>query len=216
MSDPTVKTIQLTGGVTTEMGGGTRRKGGNKNKAKTYKIERSEGGGSTSPGTLVQLSASSIPGKVGTPEPVGLNSRLTAVGAPASPVQIAGKRHAAAAANATTNAIKPPTDSTTPVKVVLAAAKKKGRVILAAAKPVASAPSTKKVSHSKKVHMTISSLTRKIHKAKAIRKTATESSIEKIKKVLHSANLIKEGSKAPEAMLRQMYADYMTLKGRAL
>jgi hypothetical protein len=59
-------------------------------------------------------------------------------------------------------------------------------------------------------------LSRKIHKAKAIRKNATESSLEEIKKILNKAGLIKEDSKAPEAMLRQMYADYMTLKGRAL
>jgi hypothetical protein len=194
-----------------EMGGITRKKGGSgKNKAKTYKIDRSEGGGSTSPGTIVQLTASSIPGKNGAPEPVGLNSRLTAAGAP---LQIAGKRQATSAT--TSSKATASTAAATPVKVVLAAAKKKGRVILAAAKPTTQS-STRKVSHSKKVRMTISSLSRKIHKAKAIRKTATESSIEQIKKVLRSANLIKADSKAPEPMLRQMYADYMTLKGRAL
>ena len=211
MSDSTIKTIQLTGGVSMEMGGVTRKKGGGgKNKTKTYKIDRSEGGGSTSPGTLVQLTASSLPGKNGAPEPVGLNSRLTAAGAP---LQIAGKRQSSSASTSTKAATA--SAASTPVKVVLAAAKKKGRVILAAAKP-STQSSTRKASHSKKVRMTLSSLSRKIHKAKAIRKTATESTIEQIKKVLRSANLIKEGSKAPEPMLRQMYADYMTLKGRAL
>ena len=210
MSDSTIKTIQLTGGVSMEMGGVTRKKGGGgKNKAKTYKIDRSEGGGSTSPGTIVQLTASSLPGKNGAPEPVGLNSRLTAAGAP---LQMAGKRQSSSASTSTKAAT---TAASTPVKVVLAAAKKKGRVILAAAKP-STQSSTRKASQSKKVRMTISSLSRKIHKAKAIRKTATESTIEQIKKVLRSANLIKENSKAPEPMLRQMYADYMTLKGRAL
>jgi hypothetical protein len=213
MSDSTIKTIQLTGGVSMEMGGVTRKKGGGgKNKTKTYKIDRSEGGGSTSPGTLVQLTASSLPGKNGAPEPVGLNSRLTAAGAP---LQIAGKRQSSSASTSTKAATASATAASTPVKVVLAAAKKKGRVILAAAKP-STQSSTRKASHSKKVRMTLSSLSRKIHKAKAIRKTATESTIEQIKKVLRSANLIKEGSKAPEPMLRQMYADYMTLKGRAL
>jgi hypothetical protein len=143
------------------------------------------------------------------PEPVGVDSRLTAVGAP---VQAAGKRLAKPEA-------KPEAKSeaaATPMKVVLAAAKKKGRVILAAAKPVTPAGKTRKVSKSKKVRVTISSLSRKIHKAKAIRKTATDSTLEEVKKVLSKAGLIKEDSKAPEAMLRQMYADYMTLKGRAL
>jgi len=206
MSDPTIKNIQLTGGVSTEMGN-TRRKGVTKGGNKTFKIDRS-GGGSTSPGTLTQLSASSLPGSPGVPEPVGVDSRLTAVGAP---VQAAGKR-----------LVKPEpkpqakSEAATPVKVVLAEAKKRGRVILAAAKPVAPPSKTRKISKSKKVRVTISSLSRKIHKAKAIRKTATDSTLEEVKKVLSKAGLIKEDSKAPEPMLRQMYADYMTLKGRAL
>lgn len=184
MSDSTIKNIQLTGGVSTEMG---KRK---KSKSKTYKIDR-DGGGSTSPGTITQLTASSLPGS--TTDPVGINRPLTAAGAP---LQIAGKKE------------------DTPVKVVLAAAKKKGRVILA--KPTVAPGKTRKTSHTKKVRVTISSLTRKIHKAKAIRKSASESTMEEIKKTLRQASLIKEGSKAPDSILRQMYADYMTLKGRAL
>jgi len=105
-----------------------------------------------------------------------------------------------------------------PVKVVLAAPKKKGHVILAAAKQpgTAAAGKTRKVMRSKKVRMTISCLGKKIHKAKEIRKAATESTLDEVKRTLNKANLIKKDSKAPETMLRQMYADYMTLKGRAL
>jgi hypothetical protein len=108
-----------------------------------------------------------------------------------------------------------------PVKVVLAAPKKKGHVILAAAKQpgaaaAAAAGKTRKVMRSKKVRMTISCLGKKIHKAKEIRKAATESTLDEVKRTLNKANLIKKDSKAPETMLRQMYADYMTLKGRAL
>jgi hypothetical protein len=107
------------------------------------------------------------------------------------------------------------------VKVVLAAPKKKGHVILAAAKQpgtaaAAAAGKTRKVMRSKKVRMTISCLGKKIHKAKEIRKAATESTLDEVKRTLNKANLIKKDSKAPETMLRQMYADYMTLKGRAL
>ena len=204
MSDPTIKNIQLTGGVSTEMGSSRKKGKGGANK--TFKLDR--GGGSTSPGTLVQLTASSLPGSPGVPKPVGVDSPLTAAGAP---LQTAGKR-------STKPESKPEakSEAATPVKVVLAAAKKKGRVILAAAKPATPAGKTRKVSKSKKVRVTISSLSRKIHKAKAIRKTATESTLEEVKKVLSKAGLIKEDSKAPEPMLRQMYADYMTLKGRAL
>jgi hypothetical protein len=188
--DPNIKNIQ----VTPPMGadGKTRKRGG-KSQRKTLKIGQ-EGAGSTSPGTMVQLAASSVPGQPRAPEPVGVNSPLTAVGAP---VQAAGKKD-------------------TPMKVVLAAAKKKKEVILAAAKPKVGDATTRKVSKTKKVRVTISNLGKKIHKAKAIRKAATDTGIEEIKKELQKAALIKSGSKAPDAMLRQLYADFMMLKGRAL
>ncbi len=179
------------------MEGKTRKKGG-KNPRKTFKIDRDpEGGGSTSPGTLTQLSASHNPGDPRLPEPVGLNSALTAKGAPVG-------------------GAKPKEESQTPMKVVLAAAKKKERVVLAPAKAAITPGKTRKISRTKKVRVTISNLSKKIHKAKEIRKTATDSTLDEVKKALHKAGLIKSESKAPETMLRQMYADYMTLKGRAL
>jgi hypothetical protein len=193
MSDSTIKNIQLTGGVTTEMGQTRRKSGGSRSGNKTFKVDR--GGGSTSPGTLVQLTASSLPGSPELPAPVGVDSALTAKGAP---LQIAGKKMAEQ-----------------PVKVVLAEPKKKGRVVLAPAKAAGPAK-TRKVSQAKKVRVTISNLSKKIHKAKEIRKLATESTLEDIKKLLTKIGLIKASSKAPDTMLRQMYADYMTLKGRAL
>ena len=231
-----MKTIQLVGGGTggaSDEGGGTRKKGARKGPRKTYKVGDSsptvikEGGGSTSPGTITQISASHIPGTPGAPEPVGVNSPLTAVGAP---VQSAGKRVAegkrAAATSPTASAVRAVSAVTAvtavtavPMKVVLAAAKKKkGKVILAAAKAsgAMNAAKTRKVSQAKKVRVTISSMSKKIHKAKEIRKAASDTTLEDIKKALHKAGLIKGDSKAPEQMLRQMYADFMTLKGRAL
>ena len=186
MADPNIKTIQLTGGLTE--GGGKSRKAAKKQSVnKTYKI----GGGATSTGTLTQLQASRVtPGTevAGLPSPVGVDSSLTAAGAPVG----------GAAAK-------------TEMKVVLAAPKKK-----AAAAVAASAAKTRKVSHSTKVRVTISSLSKKIHQAKNIRKKATDSTISEVRKALEKAGLIKTGSKAPDTMLRQLYADYMTLKGRAL
>lgn len=206
-SDPNIKMIRLTPSAGGASDAASRKKLKKESRTKTLKIGRDaaeEGGGSTSPGTLTQLSASSNPGDPRLPPPVGVNSSLTAKGAP---VQEAGKPVVKAAE--------------TPVKVVLGAAKKKGRVILAAAKSGAAvvatgAAKTRKIMRSKKVRMTISSLGKKIHKAKEIRKTATESTLEEVKKALSKAGLVKADSKAPETMLRQMYADYMTLKGRAL
>jgi hypothetical protein len=59
-------------------------------------------------------------------------------------------------------------------------------------------------------------LNRKIKAARTIRQKASKDTIDDIKKALVKATLIKSDSKAPEQMLRQMYADYMMLKKRAL
>jgi anti-sigma28 factor (negative regulator of flagellin synthesis) len=101
------------------------------------------------------------------------------------------------------------------VKVVLGELKKKPKVVLAAAK--AKAPvQTRKNKAARKVRVSMVSLSRKIHRATDIRKKASEDKIEEIKKALQKAELIKADSKAPEIMLRQMYADFMMLKKRAL
>ena len=205
--DPNIKTIQLTGGVTTGSSEGkSRKKGSSKNPRKTFKVDMSkskEGGGSTSPGTLTQLSASHTPsGDSAAPEPVGVDAPLTTKGAPVGGAKALVQ-----------------TQAQTPMKVVLAAANKTPRVVLGAAsakKTPTPDSKTRKVSRAKKLRVTISSLGKKIHTAKIIRKKATDSTIEEIKKSLQKAGLIKVNSKAPETMLRQMYADYMTLKGRAL
>ena len=163
------------------------KKGGSRKK-KMVLPSVTKGGGGTSPGTMSQLAASHIPGEKGA-EPVGMNSDLTKVGAP---LQTAGKAH---------------------VKVVLEAAKKK-KVVLAAVKPVAAQKTRKRAA--RKVRMSMAGLSRKINVAKTIKEKASGDKIEEIKSALAKAGLIKETSKAPEEMLRQMYADYMMLKKRAL
>lgn len=222
MADPNIKTIQLSGANSaqsqalemgsgpTQDGGGTRSKRQRKPKAsKTYKVGviTKEGGGATSPGTIVQMSASQTPSVPGAPEPVGATSALTEKGSPTECLKGGGASRQPAAA---------------PVKVVLAAPKnKKSKVILAAAKPaVAPAPHPLKPTQTRKaarkVRVSMKSLSKKIHKAKTIRKAATDTTIEQVKKELHKAGLIKSDSKAPDTILRQMYADFLTLKSRAL
>lgn len=198
-----------------EGGGGTRKQGRKRANHKTFKVGiiTKEGGGSTSPGTMTQLSTSHVPGTTtaeAAAEAVGVNSVMTQKGSPIS-------------GGASTGGGAAPH-----IKVVLAAAKKpKGKVILAAAatpKPVAAAVAaaaaashrgkTRKVA--RKIKVSMSSLSKKIHRAKTIRTKATKDTIEEVKKVLQKAGLIKAESKAPDAILRQMYADFMTLKNRAL
>jgi len=193
MSDPNIKQITLvssgsgSGSSSGDQLGGKRRR-----TAKKKKFELD--GGGTSPGTITQLSASHVPGTTANAvEPVGVNSNLTKVGAP---LQIAGKAE--------------------PTKVVLAAAKKKSKVVLAAAKPVAHAVKARKNKTARKVRMSMVGLSRKIKVARTIKEKAKADTIDDIKKALVKATLIKTDSKAPEQMLRQMYADYMMLKKRAL
>jgi len=192
MSDPNIKQIRLVGGTETEA---TRKRGGGRKGTRKMEMPTNiikEGGGSTSPGTITQLSASHVPGTVAT-NPVGVNSPLTVKG-----VAVGG--------------------APTPVKVVLGELKKKSKVVLAAAKALAPLVhgKTRKVKTARKVRVSMVSLSRKIHKATTIRQKATKDTIADVKKELHKAGLVKAESKAPEAMLRQMYADFMMLKKRAL
>ena len=94
----------------------------------------------------------------------------------------------------------------------------KAKVILeppkkTAAKLVASKSKTRK---SRKIRVSLSGLGKRITRHKKIQKDARVRSIEEIKKTLVAAKLIKPESKAPETMLRQIYADYQTLKNKAL
>ena len=120
-----------------------------------------------------------------------------------------------AAAPAPAAAIPPPQQANIPpalrggakTKVVLEPPKK------TAAKLVASKSKTRKA---KKIRVSLTGLGKRITRHKKIQKEARSYSIEDIKKTLVAAKLIKPDSKAPESILRQIYADYQTLKNKAL
>ena len=113
------------------------------------------------------------------------------------------------------NAVSAPVggSSTVPVKVVLQPKKKQTKVLLAAAAPKTT---TKTRRVARKIRMSTVGLGKKMTRAKTIRQDAGKLSLEAIKKDLIKAALIKADSKAPEAILRQIYSDYMMLKKRAL
>lgn len=112
-------------------------------------------------------------------------------------------------------AIPPPQQANIPpalrggakTKVVLEPPKK------TAAKLLASKSKTRKA---KKIRVSLTGLGKRITRHKKIQKEARNYSIEDIKKTLVAAKLIKPESKAPESILRQIYADYQTLKNKAL
>jgi hypothetical protein len=180
------KQIKITGGAVTQEGLGP-------NVGKKRRTSRKQQGGAE---------GNNVP-------PVANAPPLLVVPAPV-PVPAAPPTPAPAA-----TAIPPPQQANIPpalrggakTKVVLEPPKK------TAAKLVASKSKTRKA---KKIRVSLTGLGKRITRHKKIQKEARSYSIEDIKKTLVAAKLIKPESKAPESILRQIYADYQTLKNKAL
>ena len=116
------------------------------------------------------------------------------------------------------------------VKVILDKSKNKTKkLILSAPKKVIKLPSGSPDSNSaikkhpskthkvaRRIRVSVDALNKRVNRAKTIKKESQVMSIDKIKKDLEAAGLIKVGSKAPESILRQMYTDFQVLKQRAL
>ncbi len=95
-------------------------------------------------------------------------------------------------------------------KVVLAAKKTKPKLLLAP-------PSGKK--KTRKIRVQLSGMKKRLTRAKHIHKDSKEKSIEEIRTILESAKLVKpasSGKKVPDDVLRNIYKDYMLLRGKAL
>jgi hypothetical protein len=106
-----------------------------------------------------------------------------------------------------------------PIKVILTKKEKpKEKVILAPAKekpsPVKIRSKTQKAS--RRIRVSLDTLSSRMNRAKTIKKESQNHSLEVIKKALSKAGLIKPDSKAPEKILRQMYSDFEQLKQKAL
>lgn len=103
-----------------------------------------------------------------------------------------------------------------PVKVILGPkAKVTTKVVLEPAKAKKTvATKTRKIA--KKIRMSLEGFGKRVTRANHIRQEAKKQSLDEIKKTLVESKLIKETSKAPEGVLREMYSNYMMLKRRAL
>lgn len=214
MSDPNIKQIQLVASGPQEGGGGTRKRPKPKKKFELPSVTKT--GGAVSPGTMTQLASTRVPSIEKNMEPVGVNSGMTQKGAPLPGAAPQSASTAAPQAASTAPLIQKAGASSNPVKVVLGEIKKSSKVVLAAGKGSKPATHTRKNKVARKVRVSMVALSRKIGKAKDIRSKASGDKIEDVKKALQKAGLIKAESKAPETMLRQMYADFMMLKKRAL
>lgn len=221
MGDSTTKIFTVTAEAAAAMGGTRKRRKRTTASSEVMKLGKETHGGSTptqnqkggtSPGTTLQIEANRAPGGAEPPPAAFKNSTDTALAkittdsgpAPAKGiVQVAGAK---------------------PVKVILEKKKKATRVVLAPTKvrklnPVPSSGTTSSVKTrkvAKKIRMSLNGFGKRVTRANTIRVDAKKQKIEDVKKILVDAKLIKADSKAPEGVLRQMYADYMTLKNRAL
>lgn len=219
MSDPTIKQLTVTGSAAESFiqKGSRRRRRSSANKTQRQDgpvLARKQEGG-TSPGTIVQIQANKAPD-------------APALGADAISQAKASNSTALAKTTTDSSPAVVAKDQTggkekKSVKVILAAGKKKPtRVILSPAKvkklpgPSTTSEKAKTRKVAKKIRMSLHGLGKRVTRANNIRKDAFKQPIADVKKTLVTAKLIKPDSKAPEDILRKMYADYMMLKNRAL
>jgi hypothetical protein len=204
--DASTKQIQVVGSAANEY-----QNGGSKTRKRSHRVQK--GAGATSPGTLVQLASTHVPGSTDA--------------AAAKPILEPAQPNAAIPVNPGIGPAPLEQSGGQDRKRVILSRKRKGggapNVILAPKKNVPAAPqpqsggaSHRKTRKAKRIHISLSGLSKKMTRAKKIRGDASSKSPEEIKKILQKAGLIKADSKAPESILRQMYVDFMTLKNRAL
>lgn len=159
--------------------------------SKTRRRRTTAQDGGTSPGTMNQLASTRVP-------VVPVIPVVPVVTTPSLPV-IGGSK---------------------PVKVILGPKAAKSQVILSPKKSVSEKVTSthpgKTRKSAKKIRMSLGGFGKRVTRANKIRFDAKKQGIEDIKKILKEAKLVKDTTKAPEAVLRSMYSDYMMLKGRAL
>ena len=171
------------------------------------------GGGSTQSGTIVQLQSTSSESSTAVPD--GIN--------PSKLAEVSGTIDIKAEVIQPVEGVQTVQSQTGgKSKIVLGAAKKKmQKVVLSISKKTNKKPDeitnkNKTQKTSKKISFSLKNLRKKLNTAKKIKKQSEEKSVSEIKKILEEAKLIKKESKAPEAMIRQIYNDYMTMKHKAL
>jgi hypothetical protein len=162
--------------------------------------KKQKGGDLTS--GVIQLRSSEAPTMPGAPAPTGVIDGVK----PEQPAPVGGARLVLA----------PPKRKT---RIALKAKKMRGgsesvqdagEADIAASKPLfGGAHHTRKA---RKIQMRVRGVTSRLAKAKKARKTAMNAPISDVRSRLEKAGVIKRGSKAPEPMLRNMYADLLITK----
>jgi hypothetical protein len=234
MSDPNIKQLTVTGNAAESYLNKGSRKRRRSSANKTVKqdggaptVTKQQGGtmaaagqrGGTSPGTIVQIQANKAPDAPALGPDAVSQAKASTANALAKTTTNSAPAPVTTTAVATKDAVGGGKDRK-PVKVILGEKKKGAKVILSPTKikklPGASPTPVKTRKVAKKIRVSLHGLNKRVTRANHIRKEATKQPIAEVKKTLVSAKLIKPDSKAPEDILRKMYADYMMLKNRAL
>ena len=209
-TDSSTKTVKITTGAAESLSpskyeedapvpqrvGRTRRAAKGSSSGRRINVQKE--GGAMSPGTLDQLVSSRAPGAIDVSQAVGASSKMTEEAAPIGKVAPAA------------------TGGSTEPKVHLAKTQKKSKVVLAPSVKTKRVNNDTKKRAAKMLKMNIGGLTRRMKKASGIHKSAKEMTIDEIKKTLMRMELVNKDTKAPDAVLRQIYSDVETMKKRAL
>jgi len=147
--------------------------------------------GGNSTGAIVNLASTRISTNVSAPAPVPHVSGVS----PSQPAPISGGKLV----------LSPPKRQTR----ISLKAKKGGSTALSNTPPIAGGAHTRKA---RKIHLRVKGVTARLHKAKKAKKQAMMAPISEIKSKLEASGIIKKSSKAPDAMLRTMYADLLITK----
>lgn len=197
-----LKQIQITGGAAEDYN--SVMKTGKRSRTSRKKRREEEmptgvvkQGGATS-AALIQLEADRAPTLPGTPPPKGIETTGLKI-YPEGPAPVSGGA------------------SHTKSKVVLEPKKKEQAKQLPKLKLEAPKKKTTTTTRkARKIRVSLTNLNKRITRHKKIQKEAKVVPIEQIKKSLVEAKLIKSETKAPDNILRQIYADYQALKNKAL
>lgn len=104
-------------------------------------------------------------------------------------------------------------------RLELAPPKKKTKSAFLLAPPAGSKKHRKGLYQTRKIRVQLSGLKNRLTRAKTIHKDSREKPIAEVTKVLEEAKLVKpakEGKQVPEAVLRDIYKDYLLLRNKAL
>jgi hypothetical protein len=160
-------------------------------KAQQFGGKKAQSGGDGIAGTI-NLAASRAPTTPGAPEPTPVISGV----APSQPAPVGGGVK-----------LLPPKRKT---RIALKA--KRGGSDSTLKNNVPPMPGGGHTRKARKIHLRVKGVTARLMKAKKAKKAAAAAPIADVRHKLESAGVIKKGSKAPEHMLRNMYADLLITK----